>query len=122
MGMLQDLIDSSPEPRARMSMVAEATFMFGLAAVVTAAFSILFSLSVLLGVLALAIGLIGLITTHRPDLAGSALNVLGMFLGFLALAAIAVRYLGIDTAVGDPLIPWLTEQLHHWNGKLPQPL
>ena len=118
---LQELIEGSPAPRARMSVAAETALVCGLGAVLTATFSILFGMSVVFAGLAVLAGLVGLISTHRPDVAGSALNVLGLFLGLLALAAIGVRYLGIDTAIGDPLIPWLTDQLHHWNTKLPQP-
>jgi hypothetical protein len=118
---LQELIDASPAPRARMSAAAETALVCGLGAVLTATFSILFGVSLLFGGLAMVAGLVGLISTHRPDVAGSALNALGLFLGLLALATIGVRYLGIDTALGDPLLPWLTDQLHHWNTKLPQP-
>jgi hypothetical protein len=118
---LQELIEASPAPRARMSAAAETALVCGLGAVLTATFSILFGVSLVFGALAVLTGLVGLISTHRPDVAGSALNVLGLLLGLLAIAVIGVRYLGIDTAIGDPLIPWLTDQLHHWNTKLPQP-
>jgi hypothetical protein len=118
---LQELLEESPAPRARMSAAAETALMCGLGAVLTATFSILLGVSLVFAVLAVLAGLIGLVSTHRADVAGSALNVLGLFLGLLTLAAVGVRYLGIDTAIGDPLIPWLTEQLHPWNTKLPQP-
>lgn len=118
---LQELIDASPAPRARMSAAAEIALVCGLGAVLTATFSILFGVSLVLGAFAVLTGLVGLVSTHRPDMAGSALNVLGLLLGLLALATVGLRYLGIDTAVGDPLLPWLTDQLHHWNTKLPQP-
>ncbi|MFI6674580.1 hypothetical protein [Kribbella sp. NPDC050470] len=118
---LQELIDASPAPRARMSAAAEIALVCGLGAVLTATFSILFGVSLIFGAVAVLTGLVGLVSTHRPDMAGSALNVLGLLLGLLALATVGLRYLGIDTAVGDPLLPWLTDQLHHWNTKLPQP-
>lgn len=118
---LEELIEASPAPRAHMSAAAETALVCGLAAVFTATFSILFGVSLVFGAVAVLAGLIGLISTHRADVAGSALNVFGLFLGLLALALIGIRYLGIDTAVGDALVPWLTDQLHHWNTKLPQP-
>lgn len=118
---LEELIDASPAPRARMSVAAETALVCGLGAVLTATFSILFGISLVFGALAVLAGLVGLVSTHRPDVAGSALNAFGLFLGLLALATIGARYLGIDTAIGDPLLPWLTDQLHHWNTKLPQP-
>ena len=118
---LQELIDASPAPRARMSVAAETALVCGLGAMLTATFSILLGVTLVLGTVAVLAGLIGLISTHRADVAGSGLNVLGLFLGLIALAVVGLRYLGIDTAVGDPLLPWLTDQLHHWNTKLPQP-
>ena len=104
-----------------MSVAAELAVVCGLGAVLTATFSILFGVTLALGAISLVAGLTGLISTHRPDVAGSALNVLGLFLGLLALAVIGLRYLGIDTAVGDSVLPWLADHLHHWNTKLPQP-
>ena len=104
-----------------MSVAAETALMCGLGAVLTATFSILFGVSLAFGALAVLAGLIGLVSTHRADVAGSGLNVFGLLLGLLAVAVVGTRYLGIDTAIGDPLIPWLTDQLHHWNTKLPQP-
>ncbi|WP_328993203.1 hypothetical protein OG394_02740 [Kribbella sp. NBC_01245] len=118
---LDALIESSPASRVRMSMAAETALVCGLGAVLTATFSILFSLAVALSALALVAGLVGLITTRTPEIAGSALNVLGLLLALLALALIGVRFLGIDTTVGDPLLPGIADQLHHWNAKLPQP-
>jgi hypothetical protein len=118
---LEELLAESPAPRARMSVAAETALVFGLGAVLTATFSILFGVSLVFGAVAVLTGLVGLVSTHRADVAGSALNVFGLFLGLLAIAVIGVRYLGIDTTIGDSLIPWLTDQLHHWNTKLPQP-
>ncbi|GAB2650444.1 hypothetical protein [Kribbella swartbergensis] len=118
---LEELFEESPAPRARMSAAAEIALVCGLGAVLTATFSILFGVSLVFGALAVLTSLIGLVSTHRPDVAGSALNVFGLFLGLLALATVGARYLGIDTAIGDPLLPWLTDQLNHWNTKLPQP-
>jgi hypothetical protein len=118
---LQGLIDSSPAPRARTSMAAEASLVCGLGAILAAPFSILFGVSALLGAIALLTGLVGLITTHRADVAGSALTAFGSFLGACAIALIGVRYLGLHSAFGDNLVPWIADQLHHWNTRLPQP-
>ncbi|TDD22913.1 hypothetical protein E1218_18535 [Kribbella turkmenica] len=118
---LEQLLDESPAPRARMSAAAETALVCGLGAVLTSMFSLLFGVSLVFGALAVLAGLVGLVSTHRADVAGSALNVLGLLLALLALSLLGIRYLGIDTAVGDPLVPWLTDQLHHWNTKLPQP-
>lgn len=118
---LQGLIDASPAPRAHMSVAAETALVCGLGAILTAPFSILFGVSVLLATVAVLSGMVGLVTTHRPDIAGSALTAFGASFGLLALALIGVRYLGLDSAFGDAVIPWIADQLHHWNTKLPQP-
>lgn len=118
---LDALIESSPASRVRMSMAAEAALICGLGAALTATFSILFGVALALGALAMLAGMVGLVTTRSPEVAGSALNVLGLLLALVAVALVGVRYVGIDTTVGDPLLPWLADQLHHWNAKLPQP-
>jgi hypothetical protein len=66
-------------------------------------------------------GFVGLITTTRPDVAGSALTGFGLSFGLVALALIGLRYLGLDTAVGDDLVPWLGDWLRDSNSRLPQP-
>ena len=104
-----------------MSIAAETALVCGLGAVLTATFSMLFGVSLALGAIAVLAGLTGLVSTHRADVAGSALNVFGLCLALLALATVGLRYLGIDTAVGDPLLPWITSQLQHLNTLLPQP-
>lgn len=118
---LQALLESSPAPRAHTSVAAEIAMVCGLGSVLTAPFSIFFGVSAVLGTIAILSGLIGLITTHRPDVAGSALTAWGVCLGLLALSVIGVRYLGLDSAFGDALVPWISDQLQYWNGRLPQP-
>lgn len=118
---LQALLDSSPAPRAHTSVAAEAALICGLGAALTAPFSLLFTVSGLLAVAALLFGLVGMVTIHRPDIAGSALNGFGAALGLLALGLLSVRYAGIDTAYGDAVVPWIVEHLQHWNTRFPQP-
>jgi hypothetical protein len=118
---LQALFDSSPAPRARTSVVAETALVCGLGAVLAAPFSILFGVAVLLGLVAMLSGVVGLVTTHRPDVAGSALTAFGVFFAGFAIALIGVRYVGLDTAFGDAVVPWIADQLHYLNTKLPQP-
>jgi vacuolar-type H+-ATPase subunit I/STV1 len=118
---LQALLDDSPAPRARTSVAAMTALVCGLGAVLTAPFSILLGVAMLLGLAAMFIGMVGLVTTHRPDVAGSALTAFGICLGALAIALIGVRYLGLDSAFGDSVVPWIAEHLHQWNTRLPQP-
>jgi len=118
---LEDLLESSPEPRARTSVAAEAALLTGLGALLTAPFSVLYSLAAGLGAVALLCGFVALVTTRRPDLAGSALGSFGLGFGLLALALLAVRFAGVDTAFGDSVVPWLADLLQRGNARLPQP-
>lgn len=118
---LSTLMADSPESRAHMSVAAEVTLLLGLTAVVTSLFSTLFAVAVVLGVSAVCFGVVGMITTRTPELAGSALSSIGLFLGLGAVALVGLRYLGLDTAVGDDLAPWLLDLLERWNSRLPQP-
>jgi hypothetical protein len=115
------LMAQSPESRAHMSMAAEAAFLFGLTALLVAPFSELFSITILLTIAAFCCGVAGMITTREPELAGSAMSPLGMFLGLVAAAMVGLRYLGLDTAFGDDLAPAFWEQLQQWNSRLPRP-
>lgn len=108
-------------PQARTSAAAEIALVCGLGSLVAVPFSILFGPAVALGLMAVGAGFVGLITTTRPDVAGSALTGFGLSFGLVALALIGLRYLGLDTAVGDDLVPWLGDWLRDSNSRLPQP-
>ena len=104
-----------------MSVAAESAFLLGLAALLTAPFSALFAVTVVLALAATGLGIIGMITTRDPDLAGSALAPLGMMIGLVAAGLVGLRYLGLDTAFGDDFAPWFWQTLQTLNGHLPQP-
>lgn len=118
---LSDLMTHSPESQAHMSAVAQTTFLLGLGALLTSPFSPLFAVTLLLGAAAFLSGIVGMITTRAPELAGSALSAVGMFGGLLAAGLVGLRYLGLDTAFGDAFAPWLFDQIQTWNSHLPQP-
>lgn len=118
---LGTLMAYSPESRVHMSVAAESAFLLGLGALLTAPFSALFAVTLLLSGAATVVGIIGMITTRDPELAGSALAPLGMVVGLLAAGLVALRYAGLDTAFGDDFAPWLWQQLQLLNARLPQP-
>ena len=115
------LMASSPESRVHMSVAAEAAFLLGLSALLTAPFSALFAITVALALAAGSFAVVGMITTREPELAGSALAPLGLFGGLVALLLVGLRYFGLDTAFGDELAPWFWDRLQQWNSRLPQP-
>jgi hypothetical protein len=118
---LEALLDDSAALEAHTSAAAVTALFCGVGAILTAPFSILLGLAMLLGLVAMFSGMVGLVTTRRPDVAGSALTAFGICLGVLAIALIGVRYLGLHSAFGDAVVPWIVEQLHQWNSSLPQP-
>jgi uncharacterized membrane protein HdeD (DUF308 family) len=118
---LSALMAASPEPRAHMSVAAESTLLLGLGALLAAPFSAFFAVGLVFGVTAVCCGVVGMITTRGPDVAGSALSAVGLFCGLAALALVGLRYLGLDTAFGDDLGPWLLDLLDRWSSRLPQP-
>jgi hypothetical protein len=118
---LSTLMASSPESRAHMSAAAEAAFLLGVGALVTAGFSSLLVVTIACASVAVVCGVVGMITTRDRDTAGSALSAIGLFAGLTGAALVALRYLGLDTAYGDAAAPWLWEQLQWLNSRLPQP-
>jgi len=120
-GSIQELFEASPDREVHTSAAAEISFLSGLVAVLAAPFSVTHGLSLAAGLLAALFGVIGVATTSRPNVAGRLLAPLGLFLAFVALAAFGMRYLGVDTAFGDGLVPTIREWLDTLNSRLPLP-
>ena len=118
---LSALFESSPDPEVHTSAAAEAGVILGLLAVLGAPFSIMHALSLGTALAAGLAAMAGVVRTSRPYVAGRALAPLGLALSFLALAIIGLRYLGLDTAFGDTLVPTLDHWLRTLNGDVPQP-
>jgi hypothetical protein len=72
-------------------------------------------------VLALVCAMVGIVTTSRRDVTGGALAPLGLLCSSVALALLGLRYLGVDTAFGDRLVPDLQAVLEFLNSRLPRP-
>jgi hypothetical protein len=118
---LSELLDASPDVRAHTSMAAELGLLFGLGALITSPFSVTFAVSLGLAVLAVVFSVVGLATTSRRDITGSALAPIGLLCAFVTLGLLGLRYLGIDTAFGDRLGPDLLAALEFLNSLLPRP-
>lgn len=118
---LSALFESSPDPQIHTSAAAEAGLLLGLLAVLAAPFSIMHAVALALAVAAGLMALAGLVTTSRPNVAGRALAPLGLACSFLAVVLVGLRYLGLDTAFGDTLVPTISEWLRTLNGDFPQP-
>jgi hypothetical protein len=118
---LAGLFDSSPDFDVHISVAAEAGFLLGLVALFAAPFSIMHGLSITAALVAGLLAMVGVITTSRPYVAGRALAPLGLAFSTVTLILIGLRYLGLDTAFGDDLVPTLDQWLRTLNGDFPQP-
>lgn len=120
-GGLQGLFEASPDHGVHTSAAAETAFVLGLVALMAMPFSVMHALSLATGLLGAVFGFVGMASTSRPNVAGRALAPLGLFLGCAAMAVVGVRYLGVDTAFGDELLPTLRDWLESLNARLPRP-
>ena len=118
---LAELFDASPDVGAHTSMAAEAALLLGVASLLAAPFSVMLAFSLGLGVLGLVCGMVGLATTSRRGVTGSALAPVGLVASLVALSLLGLRYLGVDTAVGDRFASDLQAALEVLNSLLPQP-
>lgn len=115
------LFDASPDRRPHTSAAAELGLLLGLFSFLSSPFSVMHALTLGAAGLAFAMAFVGLASTSRPDVAGSALVPLGLALSFTALVLVGLRYLGLDTAFGDDLVPTLRQWLAALNSWIPQP-
>ena len=120
-GGLQALLDASPDRGVHTSAAAETAFVLGLVALAATPFSVMYGLSLSTGVLGVLFGFVGMATTSRPNVAGQAIAPLGLFLGCAAMVLVGLRYLGVDTAFGDDLVPTLQAWMESLNSRIPGP-
>ena len=118
---LSALFESSPDPEIHTSAAAEAGVLLGVLAVLAAPFSIMHAVALATALAAGFLALAGVVTTSRPHVAGRALAPLGLACSFVAVVLVGLRYLGLDTAFGDALLPTISEWLRTLNGDFPQP-
>ncbi len=120
-GGLQGLMDASPDREVHTSVAAETAFILGLVALVATPFSVMHALSMATGVLGIMFGFVGMATTSRPNVAGRVIAPLGLLFGCTALVVVGLRYLGVDTAFGDDLVPTLRAWMENLNSRIPLP-
>jgi hypothetical protein len=118
---LSALFEASPDPQVHTSAAAELGLLLGLFALLAAPFSVMHALSLGSAVLAAVLAVVGLATTSRPTVAGRALAPVGLSFSLIALGLVGLRYLGVDTAFGDELVPTLGNWLTALNSMLPPP-
>lgn len=118
---LSGLFDSSPDRPVHTSAAAEIAFVLGLVALVAAPFSLMYAATLGIAGLGLVLGVVGIATTSRPDVAGRLLAPLGLFFSLSTLTLVGLRYAGLDTAFGDGLVPTLLSWLQALNDWVPRP-
>ena len=120
-GGLQGLMEASPDRGVHTSAAAEIAFLLGLVAVASSLFSLTYAMALAAGFLGLVFGVVGLASTSRPHVAGQALSPLGLLLGCVAILLVGLRYLGVDTAAGDDLLPTMRGWMESLNSRVPGP-
>ena len=117
-GGLQELFDASPDREVHTSAAAETAFLTGLVALLSAPFSIMHGMSVAGGIVGFLCGVVGMAMTSRPNVAGRVLPAAGLLFSFIALVLVGLRYLNVDSAFGDGLVPTLRDWLDSLNAWL----
>ncbi len=118
-GSLATLFDRSPAHPVHTSAAAEIGFLTGLFGVLAVPFSLMTALCLGLSAVGLVCSIVGLARASRPRVSGGLLASLGLVLCVLTAALVGLRYLGIDTAVGDQALPTFAEWLGGLNDLLP---
>ena len=118
---LGTLFDSSPAPFVQTSAAATTAFVLGLLGILAVPFSLALAVSTGLAATALVASIFGMARASRPAVAGGLLASLGLVLALGTLALVGLRYVGIDTAFGDGLVPTLRDGLDWLNGLMPSP-
>lgn len=120
-GGIQALFERSPDPGVHTSAAAELGFLCGLVGLVAAPFAVMHAFTIVVAVAGILLSLVGLVATGRPNVGGGALVPLGLALAATAGLLVGLRYLGVDTAFGDALVPTIAGWLDRLNTLLPRP-
>ena len=115
------LFESSPARVVHTSAAAEIAFLCGLVAVLAVPFSLMAAVCVGLAAVGLVSSIVGLARASKPAVSGGLLASIGLVLSLATLTLVGLRYLGIDTAVGDAAVPTLADWLAALNTLLPSP-
>jgi hypothetical protein len=125
LGLIDDglgaLFESSPARPVHTSAAAEIAFLAGVVGAFAVPFSLMTALCLGFGALGVVTSVVGLARASRPHTAGGLLASVGLVLSLATLALVGLRYAGIDTAVGDALIPTLNDWLTSLNTLVPRP-
>lgn len=118
---LSGLFEASPDRPIHTSAAAELSFVLGLVSLCAMPFSLMHAASLVTAGLGAVLGVVGMATTSRPDVAGRVLAPLGLFFCLTVLTLVGLRYFGLETAFGDALVPTILSWLDALNGWFPNP-
>lgn len=120
-GPLDRLIDVSPPDPAHAAPAAVLALVLGLVALGTAPFTMTYGLCVMVAGLCVVASVIGLAQASRPGAAGTALAGAALVFSMAAIAMLALRFTGLDTAFGDGLLPDIRSTLQSLTDLVPSP-
>ena len=113
------LFDRSPAQVVQTSAAAETAFVLGVFALLASPFSLMAACCLGVAAVALVTSVLGLARSSRHGVSGGVLAAVGLVSALATAALIGLRYLGIDSAVGDGALPTLTDWLQSLNALLP---
>lgn len=120
-GNFQRLFDRARVVETHTSAAAELGFLLGLFAIGAAPFAVMHVVALGLAALGAILAVVGVMATSRPNVSGRMLAPLGLVLALAAAALVGMRYLGVDTAFGDRMMPTITDWLENLNSRFPKP-
>jgi hypothetical protein len=118
---LSGLFDASPDRPIHTSAAAELAFVLGLVSLLAMPFSLMHAASIGTAAIGAVLGIVGVATTSRPDVAGRVLAPVGLFFCLTVLTLVGLRYAGLNTAFGDDLVPTILAWLEDLNDWFPRP-
>jgi hypothetical protein len=118
---LGELFERSPADGAHTASAAAISLVLGLVAMVTVPFTVTYGLSVMVAGLCVVTSVVGLAQASRHGVAGTVLAASGLVLSLTALALVGLRFVGLDTAFGDGILPDLRSVLDALTALVPSP-
>jgi hypothetical protein len=118
---LHALMDTSPDVQVHTSAAAQTAFLLGVAAALSAPFSLTMFVATACGAAGAIFGIAGVVVTSRRGVAGGVLALVGLIFGLCAVVLVGLRYIGLETAFGDAWVGQLRELLRSSNELLPAP-
>lgn len=117
-GGIDALLDSSPDRGVHTSAAAETALLLALVGLAASPFTLMQGTVLAISGSAFVLGLVGVVSTSNPYVAGRGLVPVSLVAALVALVLVGLRYVGVDTAFGDDLLPAIADLLAAVNARV----